>query len=181
MLVEHTFVTTMDAPEAMTAASNFLQEFGFALDGERGFAIGGTWDALEMRRGTPKSRYRGAIHNWPQQVRLEWDRGRVDVAATARPPMRGRLDYSGANLRKKEAAVVQELLVSLARSLEFLLAARSPDQARAAYEPLDRQLAEKAARSRRRNRIVIAIAVIFVLLAIGFAVFTAVMSSPHRR
>ncbi|HEY2586650.1 MAG TPA: hypothetical protein VGI81_12875 [Tepidisphaeraceae bacterium] len=181
MVVEHTFVTTMEAPQTMSAAAQFLQEFGFVADGQRAFALGGTWDALEVRRGRARRGKRYAIRDWPQQVRLEWDRGRVDVAASATPPPTGNFDTRwGDKLRKDESASVQELLFTVARSLELLLGARQPDQARAELQAIDRRLIERADRNRRRVRFWIILLLVFVALAVGLLVWSIVANAPHR-
>lgn len=181
MLVEHTFVTTLDAPEAMTEASRLLQQFGFVAKAQTGFQIGGVWNALEVARGAAKFRYRKGVVEWPQNVRVEWDRGRVDVAAAITPPPRGRLDSNPSRLGKKEAARVQQLLVAIAQSLEMLLAQRLPsEQAAVLWAEAERQIEEQARRDRRRYRILMAILLGIVVLLIGLAVFMAITNGGRR-
>ena len=177
MLVEHTFVTTMDAPDAMRQAAEFLGEFGFVAQADRAFQMGQTWNALEVRRGSTRRRWRSPMRDWPQQVRVEWDRGRVGVAASMSPPPRGRLDTSAGNVRRRDRLAVEQTLVTLARSIELLLVpGGSADQARAAWGPCEQQLIDQSARQRRRQRWILAFAIIFALLAVG-GLIAAIMST----
>ena len=73
MLVEHTFVTTMDGPEALALARDFLLMGGFCVTSQ-------VDNILEARRGREKSRQAVGMLQLPQQVRMEFDRGRVNVA-----------------------------------------------------------------------------------------------------
>jgi hypothetical protein len=182
MVVEHTFVTTMAAAETMSTAAHFLQEFGFVAEGQQAFAMeGGVWDSLEVRRGVPKRGNRPRIREWPQQVRLEWDRGRVEVAASAMPPPRGTLDSRGDSIRKKEMPLVQDMLTGVARALELLLVARQPDRARAELAAVDQRLSEISQRDRRRARVWMLFAVVLVVLAIGCLIAVIITAIPHRR
>ena len=104
MVVEHTFVTTLEAPEAMRAVGTMLAELGFVAEVQNAFAMETAWNAIELRRGAAKSRRGRGLLQWPQQVRVEWDRGRVEVAVAIHPPPRGRLDTNATKLGKKQSA-----------------------------------------------------------------------------
>lgn len=107
MLVEHTFVTTLDMGEAMDLACGFLGRLGFRLKSV-------TPNAIHAVRGRKKPTSR-KVKLLPQTVDLTYDRGRVTVAATITP--RGR----------KGRPIYGDLMTSLARGLEMLLADRAPD------------------------------------------------------
>jgi hypothetical protein len=150
MVVEHTFVTTLEAPEAMRAVGTMLAELGFVAEVQNAFAIEPAWNSIDMRRGKAKTR-RGGMLKWPQQVRVEWDRGRVDVAVAVYPPARGRLDTNASKLGKKQKAAVEQWLVTLAQSIEFLLGHKLPQpEAQAGLVRLEQELAEKDRKARRR-------------------------------
>ena len=180
MLVEHTFVTTMEAAEAMQAASAFLQEFGFVAEAERAFQVDAVWNAIEMKRGSSKPRRNLPIRDWPQQVRLEWDRGRVEIAASMAPPTRRGLDTGSGDIGRRDTATVQEVLLAFAQCLEVLLTDRDPQHARQILGRAEQQMTEKAARDRRRRRLVTLIAVAFFVLLISVLVVLIVRTSSHR-
>ena len=120
MLVEHTFVTTLDMGEAMGLAHGFLRRLGFRLKSVTPNAIQGV-----RGRKRPTSR---KVKLLPQSVDLTYDRGRVTVAATIMP--RGR----------KGRPIYGDLMTSLARGLEMLLVDRAPeDQAGAEWARIHSQ------------------------------------------
>jgi hypothetical protein len=107
MLMEHTFVTTLDMGEAMDLASGFLGHLGFRLKSV-------TPNAIQAVRGRKQPTSR-KVKLLPQSVDLTYDRGRVTVAATITP--RGR----------KGRPIYGDMLTSLARGLEMLLVDRASD------------------------------------------------------
>lgn len=181
MVVEHTFLTTLEAADALREAISLLQQFGFAAKPDQAFQMDARWNALEVQRGSAKTRRGTSLRERPQQVRLDWDRGRVAVAASLTPPARGRLDMNAAKLRKAEAAYAEQLLMSIARALELLLVQReAPEQAAAEWMRVERELQEKAAGDRRRYRIVLLAALIFAAIAIATLVYALVASARAR-
>src|SRR3712207_6576985 len=80
MVVEHVFVTTLEAPDALTRASEFLAAGGFVVQEQKAFPLGG-WNAVEVTRGKSNAARAKSVEELPQRVRVEWDRGRVTVAA----------------------------------------------------------------------------------------------------
>ena len=68
MVIEHTFVTTMEAPQAMTAAAQFLAQRGFVDAAGHGFAVDNEadWNSLEMRRGKKSAVRAKSIAQLPQ-------------------------------------------------------------------------------------------------------------------
>ena len=178
MVVEHTFVTTMEGPEALGHATSFLESFGFVAEAQRAFQLGGTWNAVEMRRGKAKSGRNLPIRDWPQHVRVEWDRGKVDVATSVTPPTRSGWDTRSGKMNTKDAAIVQQLLVTIASSLELLLTTHTrPEDARAELTRLDGELDERARRARRRSRIILIVVISFAAIAIGLLVLAITWSA----
>ncbi len=74
MIVEHAFITTMEQDEALSAAWSVLEALHFRRDD-------GPAGTLVARRGKRKPNARRVLHS-PQTVRVEYDRGRVTVAAS---------------------------------------------------------------------------------------------------
>ena len=183
MLVEHTFVTTLPQAEAFGAASAFLQERGFVALPQGQFPVGPHgWTALEVRRGVANPARAKTVLELPQQVRLGWDRGRMEVAASVTPKARGSGkpfvptgfatsgDWGGS---KSQDPAIGQLLMTIARCLELLLAHRNGDQAAAEWEQFHAAAIDAGERQRRRSRKIAIIAVIASLLAIGLAVWAA--------
>lgn len=178
MLVEHTFITTLDAAEAMGTASAFLQARGFTVPPKTSFPVGG-WTTLEVRRGVTNAAKAKSTIEVPQQIHMQWDRGRVEVAASATPRPRGsgKLvtgvvragDLGGTS--KKDAAVGQ-MLLTYAHALDLLLAQRQPEQAAAAWDAFDAQLRELAQAQRRRGQRNMWIVIGIFAVLIGALIYT---------
>lgn len=118
MLVEHTFVTTLEQKEALQRAARFLQNLGFRLDSQAD-------DSIQAKRGRkqPSSR---KLRRLPQLVRVGFDRGRVTVAASIKARA------------KKEMPVHAELMRALATGLQRLLAdALAPEEAAGPFRTLE--------------------------------------------
>jgi hypothetical protein len=187
VLVEHTFITTIPPAEAMGAASAFLQQRGFVPPPQTEFALGPqAWATLEVRRGVANPARAKTVLDLPQQVRLGWDRGRVEVAASVTPKPRGSgrpfvptgvLTSGDWGTTKSQDAAVGQLLLTIARCLELLLAHRNADQAAAEWEHFHNMAREIGERQRRRSRRIAMIAVIGALLAIGLAVWAVASSA----
>src|SRR6266550_777518 len=111
MLVEHAFITTLEASDALQLASRFLNARGFEAVAQNAFALGpGGWNVLEMTRGKRKAQRAKSVVDLPQQVRLEWDRGRVTVAASALSAMEAQTTTWNRKPKGKPAKFQQQLL-----------------------------------------------------------------------
>ena len=164
MVIEHTFVTTLEAADTLRLASDFLRWWGFEAQVEGGFQLGQpAWNAVELRRGMKNPARAKSLSDLPQQVRLEWDRGRVTLAAAITP-------RAGAFGTPKSLAntdpLHQQLLMAIAQSLEMLLVHRyPPEQAAQPWQLVEARIQEKATHGRRRSRtIVIVVVCIFAAL-----------------
>ena len=180
MVVEHVFITTMEAPEALQAASQFLARRGFSARPQEGFAMGagGAWNVLEMARGTHNPRKAKSVVQYPQTVRLEWDRGRVTVAAASTSYQEARSDYMGRRNKGKVAQWQQQVLVGLVTQLQNLLEGRmDPEQLAATWTAEEDELHERDRRRRRRN---VWTAVVIVVLFIGALVAIGVAAAHSR-
>jgi hypothetical protein len=160
MVVEHVFITTLEPEQAMQTALNFLQERGFVSDGPSGFRFANdAWTSLKVRRG--KTTVRAAMNavELPQTVRLEWDRGRVVVAASMDVPAKQLPEHQG-------------LLMSIATALEELLARRMvPEHAGQSLRHLEESLVEEARRKRRKRTRTLLILLAIIVALIVFAVY----------
>jgi hypothetical protein len=176
MVVEHTFITTLEATDAIDAAGNLLRSRGFTALPRSASPVPPPWNVLEMRRGRGVPDRAKSILELPQFVRMEWDRGRVVVAASITPYVTmGRQRVPGAmrSCRIDARQPDQEhLLVALVGALETLLAhGRPADESVTALAAIENHLHDKARRARRRLWLILG----GVFLAfITFVVYAAV-------
>ena len=108
MVVEHVFVTTLDATPAMQLAANMLREAGYTLDSL-------TTRELRARRGTG-GLMNHTVAELPHNIHMTFDRGRVTLAVAIQP--RGGQDM---NVHGMVGAAV-------AKAVEQLLVHGSPPQ-----------------------------------------------------
>jgi hypothetical protein len=183
MVIEHTFVTTLDAHEALTAASNLLQSGGFLVKNNSAFQIG-TWTDLEVSRGRKTAARAKDATQCPQQLRMEFDRGRVNIAASITPMDRRNRSFrfggvvlwgvSAMARREGKDRVYGELMMVITQSLESLLVHHmSPEEAQQPWRIVEAQIKDSARRARQR-RMVIWFTILGIILALlGFAIFMA--------
>lgn len=156
MLVEHTFVTTLELDETFTAARGFLENLGFEItpgDQEP--------SSLEMRRGRFKGGNWGRVSESAQFVRLDFDRGRVTVAASVHE-------------RRKANRAYTALLSALTRALERVLVEFAPtSEARAEWDEADREVEHRAARRRRWINFGVGCLIVFVVFVVVLIVAMA--------
>jgi hypothetical protein len=186
VVIEHTFITTLEATDALSRASTLLQEGGFEVAGNSAFQLGANaWTELEAKRGKKNpARARDATQA-PQLVRLEWDRGRVNLAAsvTPNPTHVGSLRWgtvavtaSPTGRQAKRMKPYVDLMTSVARSVELLLSSQlPPDEARREWVQVEQGIIAAGRRKRRRH---ILIACIFVLMMAGLVAFV-VWTASH--
>lgn len=148
MLVEHTFVTTLECEPALSVAKELLGHCGFIIDRleER---------ALQARRGKNKPAAARRIDELPQRVRLEFDRGRVTLAASIQE-------------HQKATQAHTDLLITLAAALEAALVhGTSIEETLDPWRQLESRIAEEAKRRRRRYRIGVAVLLSFIVITAG--------------
>ena len=86
MVVEHTFITTIEGHDALRMAWELLVSRGFApLPPLEAAQLPHSPNAVELRRGRENPDRAKSVVELPQFVRVEWDRGRVTVAAAITP------------------------------------------------------------------------------------------------
>jgi hypothetical protein len=113
MIVEHTFITTRPAQDALNAAETLLASLHFAPSGDQSAL------AREWRRGGTTARRARGLSDLPQRIRLEFDRGRVSVAGSV-------------ELRRKQQRSPRDAMVAITVALERLLADNQPPDTAAA-------------------------------------------------
>ena|SRR5215212_12178173 len=178
MVVEHTFVTTMSDREALTAATTLLNSRGFGAVGERAFSMDGTWNNIELTRGKAKAARAKSILELPLNLRIEYDRGRVVMAAAITPWSRGGREQIPGELRtrsiKNPHPLQQELLLALIAAVELLLVHRQPpQQCVARLDQIEAAIVEFKSRMRRRNWIIGITVILLIILAMTLIIWAA--------
>jgi hypothetical protein len=146
MLVEHTFITTMDSETALARAAEILDACGFTIcEQESG--------RMMAERGRQSPSAARTVHELPQRVRLDYDRGRITLALLARA-------------NRKPGPLLSEMLLTLARAVEqYVGGGLSQAEARCDWEDLSARI--EAARSREvRNRMLLLLIVAGVIIAL---------------
>jgi hypothetical protein len=179
MLVEYSFITTLEANDALRAASDFLTGRGFIVETTNAFALdGGSWNALEVRRDKKGRARTGTAVDLPQVVRLEWDRGRVTLAALSlhAPTFNKRLsrEPGGGRIEIEQ----RRLLWSIARSMELVVGTQQPNQGADEWDRAEQEVINKTAAKRKGNRTLIIIVAIVAVIAIIIAI-VGVATSPR--
>ncbi len=173
----------MEAPEALATAAQFLSAAGFSAESQGAFQIGTQWRVLDMRRGGANARtQRQGIIHWPQQVRIEWDRGRVDVAASITPVVRPRGWGWGSGegkVPKPEDAAMRRFLLTVPNALELLLSQRRPDQAQASFDDIERLFQQLSDAERRRKKNLARW--LWIILGVIVALIVLVIVAANRR
>jgi hypothetical protein len=185
VLIEHSFVTTLPPEQAMGMASEFLARGGFVAEADQAFdlASGGQWTTLQVRRGRTSSYRAKDPTEAPQRVRLEWDRGRIAVAASIdATSTRGRSFSLGptigtSELKGKRARPYADLMVAISQDVDDLLVGRvAAGAAGGRWFPLERQLRDTARKARRRSWIILGV---FLVLVIVLVAIIAIAGSRH--
>lgn len=176
MVVEHSFVTTLEGPEALRAASAFLGGRGFVSAGTGAFPMTDpAWTSLKMTRGRTTRRAR-SVAELPQSLRLDFDRGRVTVALSITPSAAWGAGsfYSEPKPGHRRLRLHRELLTAVASSLESLLARGEPEvQAGVAWDAVEAEIGRVARRRKVRNGVILGAIVLLVLVAIVFPILAA--------
>ena len=176
MVIEHTFVTTLDAPEALQAASSFLQERGFST------AAPTAPSSLEMRRGKTNPARARSVAELPQSIRLDFDRGRIGVAVSITPSaawggrswLNSEVEISATDQKLlKRMKLHTDMLMAIAGGLEQVLVHRAPaDVAARHWAEAEEHIAVAARRHKRRNIVVATCLSLFVAAIIGLIVYS---------
>lgn len=180
MVVEHTFITTLEGHDALRMAWELLISRGFApLPPPEQALRPLAPNAVELRRGRENPERAKSIVELPQFVRVEWDRGRVAVAASITPRTWMGRQYTPGSMITKPISARQpdqeNLLLAVIGSLEMLLAhRRAPAECVAGLDQLQHHLVQQARRSRRRGWLIVGVIIVGF---VGLIVFATVLSN----
>ena len=157
ILVEHSFITRLAAEEALLRADDLLGAFEFVREPSS------EPNVIEFRRGRRKAAKARKVSELPQRLRLEYDRGRVALAASLE-------EY------RKAGPLHRELLLTLAESLELAIGQERPlEEARARCYEIHEQIDARACRRRWRDHMMIAALLLFIVVVLGIAFATAAL------
>jgi hypothetical protein len=180
MLVEYSFITTLEARDAMRVASDFLTSRGFVAEASGAFALdGGDWNALEVRREkrTGKARTQTAV-DLPQVIRLEWDRGRVTLAALSLQLPSFNTAVSSAPRGNRTESEQRQLLWAITQSMMLVVGAQQPDQGAAEWDRVEQEIVAQAIAKRKGVKPLVIILGILAVIAVIIAI-VGVATSPR--
>jgi hypothetical protein len=181
VVIEHVFVTTLDAQRTMEASIRFLQARGFQYatvgnTGRTAFPVGviaggagfggsgaiGEWTTLEMRRGAKNAARAKNIAELPQAAHVHWDRGRVTVLLTIEPSYTWGgststlgLQMGAATGDPKKMTLHTQMLMAIATGLEqVLVGGTAPEFAAQPWALAEAEARRLASARTRRNWII---------------------------
>ena len=152
MIVEHAFITTRDSAEVQASAGDLLSMLGFSPTSHSGPEPPEHLDLSRGRRHARQAVYR--LEMQPQRVRIEFDRGRVTVAASIEP-------------HGRPHDLHRELLVLLATLIEERVA-RGADRAelRVRWEDLHDRIQGYNRKKRLPRDIILALLILFFVAVV---------------
>ena len=154
MLVEHSFVTTLEAVDALSRIQQLVEGLGFTVE---------ECDEhqLSARRGERTAARAKSLEELPQHLKIGFDRGRIDLAISL-------------EVRRRALDLHRDLLLGIARALESsVVSGLKTEQAVELLVELQRELGHQATRRKIRSWI---LAVGLFLLAIGALVAVALLA-----
>lgn len=133
-----------------------------------------------MKREKEKAAKAKSVSELPQRVLLNYDRGRVTMAASivANHAWGSSTAFSvsvnGADESRKKMVLHQQLLLAIATGLEMAVAkGHSYEVAAAQWHDAERQIAEAARKRQRRQMVIIGIVVAVLVAVVGLVIIAA--------
>lgn len=171
MVVEHEFITTLEPGDALGRLAQFFGERGFApchASGRPAFPVeaaagsANAWSTLEFRRGRKTPRRVKHVGDLPQKLRVEYDRGRVQVAVLLEPYPRAREHDTAYGLG---LAQIPQLVLS------------DPPRAASDWSELERFSNARYAKVRRRYLVVCWLILAFLAVCIAGVILAGIYFS----
>jgi hypothetical protein len=157
----------MPPEELMKSARDFLRGRGFEPEPQQKDQA----NRLQLRRVKLKVGRTQSILDLPQRIRLDWDRGRVNVALSITPNVKssGSFVLSGMSTvssNSKKLRAHGELMTAIANSLELLLSQQLPPaKASVDWLKVETEIDHKAVRYKKMRawKILLAVALLFIV------------------
>lgn len=199
MVIEHSFVTTLEAPQALALAAEFLAGRGFVNAEGSAFAVqpvavapgqpmpvvplssgpatpAGGWNSLEMKRGVKNPARAKSVAELPQVIRLEFDRGRINVAASIPAWARSFWTAGSRELKATHPKVKGnvDLMMAIIWGLEQVVVHQHPPHVAASnWLQVESHLIAEGQKKRRRSTVWLVLAIIFVVVAVTLVIVAA--------
>ena len=183
MVIEHSFVTTLDSAEALESSFRFLESRGFSPNNGDNLRSQVTANRLELKRGKENPARARNVSELPQSIRLDFDRGRISLAISITPSSA----WGGRSFTNSDVGVQikdvenpsrlklhHDLLVGIAYGLERLVGERLPPEEAARDWTYAEEKIVDAARRRKRKTIA---AFLCLLVFVGFIVGLVIYST----
>ena len=167
MIAEHIFVTTLKPAEAFDLSTQFLGHFGF-VPGAITTDSDPKQQNLSFSRGAARPRKTDPLNKWRPRVMIQYDRGRITVAASIMSPVSGRWTTESEAIPKTYRDLAEKFLFQITTSLDNLLAHNgSPDKALADLTEFEQKIGgEYSQRSKRRTITMVIVVGVFILAMI---------------
>jgi hypothetical protein len=182
LVVEHSFVTTLSGHDALSTATTLLSRIGFAADSQGGAVANEVEQmSIQMKRGKKTVRLASSPLEYPQRIRIDWDRGRVVVAASIETlldsqQLRLKKEFWEAIARKHSAP-----MLALATGLEDVLSGhREPDAVLQGWLALEEPIRRQAEKRRRVIRMIMWIIVVLFVGLIAVCVLGEIYHWPRN-
>ena len=157
MIIEHVFITTLDGADALRLASEYLGLGGFRPQTGIPFSISAPSSKLDVVRGKANAARAKAPDELPQRLWLEWDRGRVTVAASIEFFETASFSYGSRKEPPPDSPKLRphiEMMQAMLAGLEASTSGRLPPaDARRPWADVEARLREEWRRRRRRRAI----------------------------
>lgn len=155
MVVEHSFITTLDAADALGATRDLLLSRNWIIKSE-------TPTAVEATAGEANVQKAKSVHTLPQHILVEFDRGRVTLAASITPVRKADPSHS-------------HYLVAIIEAIENHIAYNDPNCCDK-WDNLVLVHEEERRKKVRRQKITLFSCLTLVILFIGFIVLMAILN-----
>ena len=174
MIIEHVFVTTLDGPDAIRLAWEYLEAGGFARRDGIMVKPADPGTKLDMGRGKANAARAKSLDELPQRVWIEWDRGRVTVAASIEYFQTGSFTAGSRTEPPAHSPKLKQhidLMHALIGGLEAVLTRGLPiNEARRTWADLEARLRDEALRTRRKRSITLIVVFVAIVLLIVLAI-----------
>jgi hypothetical protein len=176
-------VTTLDATQALESSFRFLQSRGFSAVNDDVRNPERTGQCLQLKRGKENPARARNVSELPQSVRLDFDRGRMNVAIAITPSaVWGRRGWSnshvGVQIKEVEdprrLKLHHDMMIGIAYGLERLLVEKlEPDDAARDWIDAEDKIFQAARRRKRQTIAAVSCFLVFIAFVVGLAVYSA--------
>jgi hypothetical protein len=182
VVIEHSFVTTLDSTQALESSFRFLQSRGFSPNNGDIVRPQVSADRLELKRGKENPARARNVSELPQSIRLDFDRGRISLAISITPSTAwggGSFTNSDVGVQIKDVEnsrrlkLHHDLVVGIAYGLERLVGERlPPEEAARDWNCAEEKIIEAARRRKQKTIAAFLCFLAFVGFIVGLVIYS---------